>query len=91
MEPGLYDVPWEGVHTSMPLGCSDVSETAREEYANLYTRGVNEVAGGMGLDAQDVLDALGAFGGDGVRWYPIGVLQRSPEPLTLSQDVSISV
>ena len=59
----------------MSLECSDMGETAREERANLSTRGVSEAAGGLGLDAQDVLDALDAFGGHGGRWYPKGVLE----------------
>jgi hypothetical protein len=52
-----------------------MSGTAGEEHSNLYLRGVNEAAGGMELDAQDVLDVLNVFGEDGVRSYLMGVLE----------------
>lgn len=52
-----------------------MSGTSGGEYANLYTRGVNEAASGAELEAQAVLDVLDAFGEDGVRWYLIGVLE----------------
>src|SRR5215216_6024022 len=66
-------------HKSMPLECPDMSGSANEEYAHLYMRGVNEAASGMQLDAQDVLDVLDAFGGDGLRWYLTGVLEGSED------------
>jgi hypothetical protein len=66
-------------HKGMPLECPDMSGSANEEYAHLYMRGVNEAASGMQLDAQDVLDVLDAFGGDGVRWYLTGVLEGSED------------
>lgn len=52
-----------------------MSGAAGEEHANLYMRGVNQGASGAELDAQDVLDLLGVFGADGVRWYLIGILE----------------
>ena len=79
MELGLCDAHWEGAHKSMPLECPNMSGSANEEYAHLYMRGVNEAASGMQLDAQDVLDVLDAFGGDGVRWYLTGVLEGSED------------
>ena len=63
----------------MPLECPDMNGSANEEYAHLYMRGVNEAASGMQLDAQDVLDVLDAFGGDGVRWYLTGVVEGSED------------
>jgi hypothetical protein len=51
----------------MPLECLDMSETAGEEHANLYMRGVNEGASGVELEAQEILDVLEVFGEDGVR------------------------
>jgi hypothetical protein len=63
----------------MPLECLDMSGTADEEHANLYMRGVNEAATGAELDAQEVLDALEVFGGDGVRMYLVGFLEGIEE------------
>jgi hypothetical protein len=59
----------------MPLECLDMSGTAGEEHANLYTRGVNEAASGAELGAQEILDVLDVFGEDGVRMYLVGFLE----------------
>lgn len=75
MEPGPSDARWESADKGMSLECPVMSGTAGEEHSNLYTRGLNEAAGGMKLDAQDVLDVLDAFGEDGVRCYLIGILE----------------
>jgi hypothetical protein len=65
----------EGADKSVPLECLDMSGTAGEEHANLYTRGVNEAASGAELAAQEVLDVLEVFGEDGVRMYLVGFLE----------------
>lgn len=52
-----------------------MSGASNEEHSNLYMRGVNEATSGAELDAQAVLDELGAFGEEGVRIYLIGVLE----------------
>jgi hypothetical protein len=59
----------------MPLECLVMSGTADEEHANLYMRGVNEAASGAELEAQEILDVLDVFGGDGVRMYLVGFLE----------------
>jgi hypothetical protein len=59
----------------MPLECLGMSETAGEEHANLYIRGVNEAASGAELEAQEILDVLDVFGEDGVRMYLVGFLE----------------
>jgi len=46
-----------------------------KEYANLYMRGFNEAVSGAELDGREVLDVLGVFGEDDVRWYLIGFLE----------------
>jgi hypothetical protein len=56
-----------------------MSETAGEEHANLYIRGVNEAASGAELDAQEVLNVLEVFGEDGVRMYLVGFLEGIEE------------
>jgi hypothetical protein len=61
------------------LECLTMSGTADEEHANLYTRGVNEAASGVELDAQEVLDVLDVFGEDGVRMYLVGFLEGTED------------
>jgi hypothetical protein len=63
----------------MPLECLDMSGTAGEEHANLYTRGVNEAASGAELGAQEILDVLDVFGEDGVRMYLVGFLEGTED------------
>ena len=57
------------------LECPGMSGPTPKEYANLYIRGVNEAAGGVEFEAQEVLDVLDVFGEDGMRWYLIGHLE----------------
>jgi hypothetical protein len=63
----------------MPLECLVMSGTADKEHANLYMRGVNEAASGAELEAQEILDILDVFGGDGVRRYLVGFLEGIEE------------
>ena len=75
-QPDATEAPGQKCRTLAQRGTLlPVGRSTGDEYANLYTRGVNEGYNGDPLEAQALLDVLDVFGEDGLRMYLVGVLE----------------